>query len=67
MTYNPPEPDYRRLSDLQSGIDEWYSPATLRSEVERVRRETVEDCAELVEMHDLCNPTYIAKSVRSLK
>jgi hypothetical protein len=29
--YTPPEPDYRRLSDLQSGIDNWYSPTTLRA------------------------------------
>ena len=25
MTYQLPEPAYRRLSDLQSGVDNWYS------------------------------------------
>lgn len=35
-----PEPDYRRLSDLQSGIDDWYSPATMREYALASRRES---------------------------
>ena len=30
MTFKMPEPAYRRLSDLQSGIDNWYSADQLK-------------------------------------
>lgn len=30
MTYQLPPPDYQRLSDLQSGIDSWYSAASMK-------------------------------------
>lgn len=30
MTYQLPPPDYQRLSDLQSGIDSWYSAVSLK-------------------------------------
>ena len=34
---------------------------------QQCRDTALEDCAELAEMHDACDPAYIAESIRSLK
>ena len=55
MTWQPPDPQ-----DLP---DAWgYTEAQLLT----VRQQTIEECAELAEMHDTCAPTYIADAIRKL-
>lgn len=43
-----PPPDYRRLSDLQSGIDESYSPTTVRRLIAEAVAAERERCGHLV-------------------
>lgn len=50
MNYTPPEPDgfyEQEYMGEPSRIEPRFTEAQLRSEVERVRRETVEECAKV--------------------
>lgn len=45
----PPKPDYQRLSDLQSGIDDYFRTATLLSYAESAVAAERERCAKILD------------------
>ena len=70
MNYTPPEPPAATLSDPDGQTLALFTESQLRSEVERVRRETVEECARVcIDLHanDQTNILYAAKVIGELK
>lgn len=76
MTYTPPEPAISTTAfSRDSSTQGYFSTAQLRSEVERVRRETLEEAAKVCD--DKAKETfssqcvtwgdYFGKAIRSLK
>lgn len=60
--YTPPAPSEMR------GMDKLWNEAQLRSEVERIRMETVEECAMKMEsQHTWLTNVAAANIIRSLK
>ena len=61
MTWQPPESLYAKTGNINDmnkfSVDQLLA----------VRQQTIEECAEIAEMHDTCAPTYIAESIRKLK
>ena len=56
-TYTPPEPVHSSLAFVafrtgMSPVVHYFSESQLRSEVERIRRETVEECARIAEQYE---------------
>ena len=47
--YTPPEPAMKTHGPFSTEEKHWFTETQLRSEVERVRRETVEACAKCSE------------------
>ena len=61
--------EIERLKTVLSGFPA-FSESQLRSEVERVRRETVEECARVcIDLHanDQTNILYAAKVIKEIK
>ena len=68
MTWQPPEPaihlPYGKHFVEHTGKT---MPFYTEEQLLAVRQQTIEECAEIAEMHDTCAPTYIAESIRKLK
>ena len=64
-----PEPAYRRLSDLQSGIDDWYSPNQLQAYGQQCRAEALEEAAKVCDerANGENDAQYCADRIRSMK
>lgn len=65
MTFELPEPAYRRLSDLQSGIDNWCSAEQMKACFQAGRAAALEDAVKVCADFDIpdivkgAHPDYV--------